>query len=188
MKQAKTIIIVVVIAALIGGYYFYLSNKAQQKEDDVQATAVQEVLMKNLETNYPPTPKEVVRYYSDISKCLYNEEYTDEQFEQMVDKMLALYDDELLEQNPREQYIEDLRADVILFETNGYTIESYSTSASTDVVFDKIDGREWAKLYCMYSIRTSKGVSSSQEVYELRKDLETGHWKIYGFQMAVPKE
>lgn len=188
MKQAKTIIIVIVIAALIGGYYFYLSNKTGQKEDNVQATAVQEVLMKNLDTNYPPTPKEVVRYYSDISKCLYNEEYTEEQFIQMADKMMALYDDELLEQNPREQYVEKLRADVALFENNGYTIESYSTSASTDVVFDKIDGRDWAKLYCTYSIRTSKGVSASQEIYELRKDLQTGHWKIYGFQMAVPKE
>lgn len=188
MKQAKTIIIVVVIAALIGGYYFYLSNKTQQKDDDVQATAVQEVLMRNLETNYPPTPKEVVRYYSDISKCLYNEEYTDEQFEQMADKMMALYDDELLEKNPRENYLEDLKADVELFESNGYTITSYSTSSSTDVIFDTIDGREWAKLYCIYSIRTSKGVLSSQEVYELRKDLETGHWKIYGFQMDKPKE
>ena len=68
----------------------YLSNrKVEQK--DTTVTAVQNVILRNLETDYPPSPKEVVKYYSDISKCLYNETYTDEQFEQMESMMMSWY-------------------------------------------------------------------------------------------------
>ena len=90
MGKAKNVIIIVVLIALVGGYYFYLSNR-NKTEDDTEVTAVHDVILRNLETNYPPTPKEVVKYYSEITKCLHNENYTDEQFEQMADKLLALY-------------------------------------------------------------------------------------------------
>ena len=76
MGKVKNVIIIVILAALVGGYFLYLSNrKVEQK--DTTVTAVQNVILRNLETDYPPSPKEVVKYYSDISKCLYNETYTD---------------------------------------------------------------------------------------------------------------
>ena len=83
-------------------------------------TAVHDVILRNLETNYPPTPKEVVKYYSEITKCLHNENYTDEQFEQMADKLLALYDEELAENNPKDQYLKDLKNDIKEFRDSGF--------------------------------------------------------------------
>ena len=84
-KKAKPIIVIVIMALLVGGYYFYLSNKVESNESKEVVTAVQNVILKDLDKNYPPTPKEVVKYYSEISKCLYNEAYTDEQLEKMAD-------------------------------------------------------------------------------------------------------
>ena len=69
--------VIVLMIVVMLGYYYYLSNKEkEQQEQNPELTVVQEVLMRNLETNYPPTPKEVVKYYSEITKCFYNEEYT----------------------------------------------------------------------------------------------------------------
>ena len=114
-KKAKPIIVIVIMALLVGGYYFYLSNKVESNESKEVVTAVQNVILKDLDKNYPPTPKEVVKYYSEISKCLYNEAYTDEQLEKMADKLLAIYDDELVANNPKEEYIKSLKKDIDKF-------------------------------------------------------------------------
>ncbi len=186
MGKAKKIIIVIVLVALVGGYYFYLSN-FQGKEEETVVTAVQDVLLKNLDDDYPPTPREVLKYYSDITKCLYNENYTEEQLEQMADKLLALFDAELAENNPRDQYIMDLRDEVKEFEENGYSIMSYTVSKSTDVEEYTEDGRRYAKMYCTYSVQSGANYSSSKQVFILRRETETGRWKILGFDLVEPE-
>lgn len=186
MGKAKGAVIIVILVAMIGGYYFYLSNR-QNAEDETIVTAVQDVLLKNLETDYPPTPREVLKYYSDITKCLYNEDYTEQQLEQMADKLLGLYDEELVENNPREQYIKDLKKDVDEFLQNGYSIFNYTTSKSTDVEEYTDAGRKYAKLYCTYSVRSGPDIKASKQVFILRKDTETGHWKILGFDLVNPE-
>jgi len=184
MGKMKGAIIAVILIALVGGYYFYISNVGKE-EDETIVTAVQNVLLRNLENDYPSTPRELVRYYSEITKCLYNENYTDEQFEQMADKMLALYDAELAENNPREQYLKDLKADVKDFSDKNYTIASYTVSSSTDVEEYTYEGRRCASLYCTYSVKTG-GVDyvSSKQIFVLRKEADTGHWKILGFDLV----
>lgn len=185
-SNVKNVIILVVLVALVIGFFVYSSNRAVSTAtgDDLKLTAVQEVITRDLDTDYPPTPKELVKYYSDIMKCLYSDDgYTDEEFEAMADKMLALYDDELLEINPRDFYITSLKSDVDSFKEDNKAIISYTTSASTDVETATIDGRECAKLYCTYKIRVGTDYIKSKEVYELRKDSD-GHWKILGFKLA----
>lgn len=131
MGKVKTAVIIVILVALVGGYYFYLTNVGKNEEQTV-VTAVQDVLLRNLENDYPPTPREVMKYYSDITKCLYNETYTEEQLEQMADKLLALYDDELAENNPRDQYLVSLKNEVQEF---AHLRPSWVYS-STSVLFD----------------------------------------------------
>lgn len=184
-KKVKPIILILVMACLIGGYYFYLSNKIAPKEEAEIVTAVQDVLLKNLDTNYPPTPREVVKYYSEISKCLYNESYSEEQLEQMADKLLAIYDEELVANNPREEYIKSLKAEVEKFHENSYTISNFTPSLSTDVEEYTVDGRKCAQLYCTYTIRTGSTYSTSQQIFILRKDAESGHWKILDFGIPL---
>ena len=146
MGKVKTAIVIVILAALIGGYYFYLSNKTETREETT-VSAVQDVILRDLDKNYPPTPKEVVKYYSELSKCLYNEKYTTEEFEKMADKMLALYDDDLLENNPRDRYLMDLNSAISDFREQGYSITTFTPSQSTDVEESVVKGRECAKLY-----------------------------------------
>ena len=84
-KGTKGVIILAILVVLVITYYHYLSNRQQpdSKQEEVLAvmTPVQEVLSRNLETNYPATPREVVRYFSEITQCFYNEPYTEEELE-----------------------------------------------------------------------------------------------------------
>ena len=79
-KAIKIIIIGLILAVIILVFYYHISNTAKSKsEEEVHPTMVQNVLMKDLERSYPPSPKEVLKYYSEITKCFYNEEYTEEE-------------------------------------------------------------------------------------------------------------
>lgn len=186
MKKTRLGLLITVFAIGIMAFFVYFSYKKDAiVEDNAVATAVQEVLMKDLEKNYPPTPKEVVKYYSEISKCYYNETYSEEELTQMAHKMWLLYDKELQENNPEEQYLYDLKQDIQSFHDNNYKISSYSPSSSTDVEYYENDGRECAKLYCTYTIRNGGAFSTTKEVFVLRKDIDTEHWKILCFDAVV---
>lgn len=185
-KGVKGAIIFVVLAAMLLAYYFYLSNhskamKAGTTQDTI--TPVQNVLLRNLEADYPPTPKEVVKYYSELTQCLYNEELSDKEIEQLGERARELYDEELNENNEEGQYLMDLRADIESFNNQSIRISSYALPASTDVDYFTEGGRECAKIYCTYSIRQESNLTYSRELFVLRK-ADDGRWKILGWDLA----
>ena len=69
----QTAIIVMVLIVAVVGYYCYLVNRSNRSAQENTPTTVENVLLRDLENNYPPTPKEVIRYYNYIVKCFYNE-------------------------------------------------------------------------------------------------------------------
>lgn len=186
-KVAKIVIIVVVLAAAILAYYYYLGHrtKRQEAEEAAVATVVQSVLMRDLEHNYPPTPKEVVKYYAEITECFYNETYSDEELVQLANKIQMLYDAELVANKTQEQYLEDLRNDIVEMKGKQLLIASYEVSASTDVEEFTQDGYSCARLYCTFYLRQPGNGSRvpSLERFILRKD-EDGHWKIFGWELV----
>lgn len=183
----KIIIIVVILAALVLGYYYYLNNKSkrEQVEEKVEVTVVQSVLMKDLEHSYPPTPKEVLKYYSQIVQCFYNEEYSEEELQALAAKIQELYDDELVANKSQEDYLADLKTEIAEMKKSQCTIASYEISASTDVEKFVEDGRSCARMYCTYNLKQagSTGTMASVEQFVLRQD-ENGHWKILGWKLA----
>lgn len=184
----KGMIIMLVLLALILGYYAYLSNRSKKdKSEEVVISAVQEVLMRDMEKNYPPTPKEVLKYYSELTQCFYNEELTEEELRDLGMRARELYDDELVANQTEEEYLSDLEFDVASFHSKGLTVFSFSTSSSTDVEEFTLDGRKWARLYCIYNLRQGSAMLSTQEVFLMRKD-EDGHWKIYGWDLVENEE
>ncbi len=186
-KVAKAVIIVIVLAVIVLVYFYYLNHreKRQEVEEAVAATAVQNVLMKDLEHNYPPTPKEVVKYYAEITECFYNETYSDEELEQLAEKIQLLYDEELVANKTQEQYMEDLRTDIVDMKSKQYTIAGYEVSASTDVEEFTKDGYSCARLYCTFNIKQQKGGGRlvSLERFVLRQDQDK-HWKILGWELV----
>jgi hypothetical protein len=184
-NPVKLIIIGCVLAALIVGFYFYLANKTRENtsEDAAAMTKSQQVLLRNLENNYPPSPREVLKYYCDIIQCLYNETHTDEELEKLAKQIQLLYDDEFVANQTEELYLLNLAGEIADMSKNDMKISSYSTSSSTDVEFFKQDNFEWARLYCMFNIRKGTQILTTTERFLMRKD-DAGHWKIYGWELA----
>lgn len=184
-KGIRTVLIALFGAMLVIGIFYRLSNKpiVSEEEDVKKATAVDIALMRNLLIDYPQTPKEVVKYFSEITQCYYNEpfEEDDERLEALAKQMLLLYDDELANAKPFSDYMFDLKSDINFYNTNGYKISSFSPSASTDVEYYSESGYECAKLYCVYTIKSGKYYDHLNEVFVLRKD-ENSHWRILGWE------
>lgn len=186
-RTIKIVIIAVFLAVLVLGYYFYLSQKTSKEtaEEVVQITAVQSVLMKDLERNYPPTPKELLRYYCQITQCFYNEEYSEEELLGLAAKIQELYDDELVANKSEEDYLNDLKTEIANMKQNQYTITGYEISASTDVDYFVEDGRSCARMYCTFNLKQAgtTGTMASMEQFVLRQDEEE-HWKILGWELV----
>lgn len=168
---------------LLAYYLITVRIEKSKPEDYVQLTAIQEVLSRNLDTNYPQTPKEVIKYYSEITKCFYNEEHTEEELYALAMQAQKLYDHDLVANKTEEQYLQDLKSEIQAFKEKDYYISSYGTSSSTDVYDFTEDGYKFSRLYCTYNIRVGTVMQPIEEIFLLRMDLE-GHWKIYGWDLA----
>lgn len=182
-NPTKLVIIAAIMIALVVGYYFHVSNKTQEvKENNVQISHVDEVLLRNLETDYPPSPKEVVKYYAEITKCFYDGGYSEEQLKKLAAKSRELFDNELRANQSDEAYLSDLKATIIDYQKQNLRISSYSTSSSVDVSYSESPKGELATLYCMYNLRSGSTLMGSNHEFILRKD-DKGHWKILGWML-----
>lgn len=189
MKRFKTprgafFLLLAVCCVLLAYYLMNVKAEKSKPEDYVKLTKVQEVLSRDLKTNYPQTPKEVIKYYSEITQCFYNETYTEEELYDLAMKAMELYDHDLAANKTEEEYLKDLKSEIQVFKDNGYSISSYSTSSSTDVYYFEDDGFEFARLYCTYNMRIGTVMQPVEEIFLLRMDLE-GHWKIFGWDVAA---
>ena len=189
-KGTKGMVILVFLVLLVLGYYFYLSNRSMpEKTEEISVetmTVSQKILSRNLETNYPPSPREVVKYFSEITECYYNEEHTDEELRDLGLKMREIYDDDLVANQTEEMYLSLLKSDVEEYKQNNRTISHFSPSSSVDVETFTKDGYECAKLYCVYDINQDGLLYQTTLCFILRKD-EDAHYKIYGWK-AVKDE
>lgn len=185
MKKStvKVTIIIAVLLVVVVGYYAYLSGKSRNAANEAKMTQTQLVLSRDLQNDYPPTVKEVIKYYTDIQKCLYNEECTDEEVERLGLRARELYDAELLENNEESMNILQLKADVASFRSEGNKINSVAVSSSVNVDTFTDDGYEFARIQCSYTMIEGGKSKQTSTIYLLRRD-ENRRWKIYGWDLA----
>lgn len=182
-KSTWTVLVIAVLVVTMAAYYCYLVNRDKAAEEEQSLTTVQKVLARDLEKDYPPSPREVIRYYNEVMKCFYNEECSAEEIEALARQARLLYDEELVENNPWDTYIAGLTLEILQYKEQNRRIASASVASSVDVDEFTDDGFDFARIRCGYSITTGKTTESTVEVYLLRKD-ENKHWKIYGWDLA----
>ncbi|MCR5716238.1 MAG: hypothetical protein K6G23_05285 [Lachnospiraceae bacterium] len=177
-RQGATFLVIVVAVILL---YYHMSNRMTPTEGTEVPTAVQEVLLKNLNKEYPATPREVMKYYMEIQKCMYNDDYTEEEFKQLALREMELYDEELCSLQEETAYLSGLQSEITQFKEDGKRMYDTWVSASTDVEYYALYGRECANMEGIYYIRTGVNLGHSGYTFVLRKD-EEGHWKILGWK------
>lgn len=181
MKKSRVIIIVVAcVALLVGGYTFWMNRNSNASSEDIELTKVQQLITKDLSKNYPATPREVIKTYNEIIKCFYNEEYTEDELEALVDMTLLLMDEELAANNPKKEYFKDVKEEIAEFAAAERTIVSYTLPSSNEVEFRTVDNRECAYVETSYFIKEKSSYSKTYQTYVVRKD-DNGDWKILVF-------
>lgn len=184
-KEAKqnttkiTIILALLIFAIVG-YYAFLTGKAKDEIADSKMTAIEQILSRKMATDYPSTPKEVIKYYNDITRCIYNEDPDEEQTAELVTRMRELFDDDLLDINSYVIQLSEVMREQKEYKENKNSILAAAVASSTNVEFFKKDGYECASITSSYTIRADKKKVSYTNQYILRKD-ENKKWKIYGW-------
>ncbi len=180
-KRVRSIVLAVIcVAVIVGAFWAVSSRRSGSVQSDAELTEVQKVITRDLEKNYPKTPREVVKFYNRIISCFYNEEYTEDELYELGDQARMLMDDELLENNSRDDYFENLKADIETYREKSKTIASTSVCDSNEVNYQTIDGDECAYVNASYFIDEDKSYSRTYQTYVLRKD-EDGNWKILVF-------
>lgn len=189
-KSTKKIIITLVVMAVIAGAvflgYYYTTGKTEEGEQTTAKTEVEKILRKDLENDYPGTPREVMKLYGRITKCIYNSDLSTSQMEGLLEQARKLYDDELLALNPLDAHRDALLADIEEYRDSERTIMSYTAQKSSQAKTYKKDGQEYAVTYLLF-ITTDKNTpyAESCEKFLLRKDSKD-NWKIVGWELADP--
>ena len=182
-KGPKSAAVLAVMVITVFALYYYLVNKVERSDPEVETSAVEDVLLKNLETDYPATVREVIKYYNEIMNCYYSEKPTETELQELADKALELYDAELVSYQSREAYVENLKAEIAAFEAAETVLSHVALSSSTAVEYYTYQGRECAQIRCIYTVRQKTNLMTIREIYVLRKD-DTGKWKILGWTPA----
>lgn len=181
--MTKITIFLIFLIVLVVGYYSYLSGRHRTEQQETVMSEVDTALSRDLDNDYPATPKEVIKYYNDIIKCFYNEECTTEEIQELGRKSLQLFDEKLQENNEEDTYLIRLQGEIKSYKDNKRKITSVSLAPSTNVDYYTADGYSFARISCGYGMIENGKKSSTMMVYLLRRD-DNRKWRIYGWETA----
>ena len=179
----KITVLFIFLLVLAVGHYAYLSGTHRTEQQEAVMSEVDTALSRDLDNDYPATPKEVIKYYNDLMKCFYNEECTAEELQDLGRKSLQLFDEELQENNDEDTYLIRLQGEVQNYKDNKRKITSVSLAPSTNVDYYSVDGYSFARISCGYTMTENGKKTSTVMVYLLRRD-DSRRWKIYGWETA----
>jgi hypothetical protein len=184
-KVLRIGIAVICMVSLVVGYYAYLShrNSEARADESVELSEVQAIISKNMKTDYPATPRAVVKWYNRIITAYYAEEFDQGQLEKMADQARALMDDELISYNPRDTYIASLNMEINDYHNRSRTIVSSTVCDSKEVQYKTVNGYECAFVSSYYFIREGSSYTRTYEDFCLRKD-KNGDWKILTWRLS----
>ena len=185
-KYLKTVIVVSIMALLCVGYFFYLSNRRETKDSTDKSVDNQELAAlttKDIEKEYPESPKEVVKLYARITKAYYKTELTAEQIEALGTRARLLFDDELKGTQPDEECMEALKADIADYRSAGRYVSDFAIDGSQAVKYTTLEDKQYASLIVLYNVREGSKLYNSYTRFVLRKD-DAGRWKILYWELV----
>mgnify|MGYP000209755340 FL=1 len=181
MKKTRIVILaIVIVAAICTAFYIVNNNSKKESAKEAELTEIQKITTRNMEKDYPATPREVIKFYNRIVKCYYGRQYSDDELEQLADQALSMFDDDLLKKNEKESYIESVKSDAAQYEEDNKSISQTDVCDSNDVKYMTDNGDDIAYVTASYFIKTGSSYTKTYQEYVLRKD-DDGDWKILTF-------
>ena len=186
-KTQNPVVVGIVMALLavfiIGGFFLVRSIGLKNLELKKSKTEVEKLMELNLDDNYPGNAREVLKIYNRILKCCYNEELTDEQIKKLAEQNQKLFDEQLLEKNPLDQYVEKLKKDIEDYKSKKTTIANIAIQELAEAEREERGGYKFCNLLVSYIVKDTKGLNTTNEKYYLRED-DKGRWKILFWELT----
>ncbi len=181
-KRIGTVAVVLVLACAIVALYMYIDRSGKEAKEPVN-TVAEQILAKNLDTNYPPTPYSVAELYCGIVECIYSADTTEAQLEALVRMERELFDDEFAAVNPYDSLLAATKNDLKTAEEKGLVFTGYVLDKASNVSKWKKDGYEYASILFQLMSKSDTGSGGSYRNLIMRKDAE-GRYKILGWETA----
>lgn len=183
-KITSVLVVILIIAILAGLFYLDIINKSGKKKEETDKTLTEagKLLERDLTTNYPETPRELAKYYSNITKVLFSG-LEDDEVEALAKKILELYDEEFLANNPEDKYLKDLYSEIAAWNSAGRKITNFLIVNEDEQERWEQDGREYANIFVSYYTLDNRKSYQTRN-YLMRKD-EEGDWKILGWKYVI---
>ena len=186
-KTQNPVVVGIVMALLavfiIGGFFLVRSIGLKNLEIKKSKTEVEKLMELNLDDNYPGNAREVLKIYNRILKFCYNEELTDEQIKKLAEQNQKLFDEQLLEKNPLDQYVEKLKKDIKDYKDKKTTIANIAIQDLAEAEREERGGYKFCNLLVSYIVKDTKGLKTTNEKYYLRED-DKGRWKILFWELT----
>jgi hypothetical protein len=176
-----------ILAIVIVLFYFYIENKVSTTDPSLkELTDAERLLNKDFDLYYPETPREVVKYFSNMIKIIYGNKASEEEINQLAVKIRELYDPEFLQLNPEEKYLQNLATELAEWKEKNRRITNYIFVNKNMEKESEIDGIKYAVKYVSFTIQEDIKFTETWKIL-LRKN-EDDKWKILGWEFVPNTE
>ena len=190
-KLTQLIGVLCLVSVVVLGVFLTLNLRETDdasSKNNTKNTEVQAILSKDIDRNYPATVREVVRLFSRVSKCYYNETLSKDEFKSLVEVQRKLFDDEFLQNNPLDTFTDNLIAEINIAKAKEQKMAMYRVQKQSSVTDWKDGENHFASIIASYTMN-AKGENPTRtyEEFLLRED-ENKRWKIVGWRLTDPIE
>lgn len=179
-KRMKTVGVVVVLAALIVGMYIYVDHNGGREKKVTKSLAAQ-MLERNLELNYPPTPYSVAELYCGIVECIYKSDTTKEEISELVKMELQLFDDEFAAINPFEKFLKATEKELATAKEKKLVFTGYVIDKASNIEKWELKGVHYASVPVQFVCRSSEGSGNCYRKLILRRGADD-KYRILGWK------
>ena len=180
-----TIIFMVLFAAVVIGIYFAITRgkNTDTKEIPAETSEADALIKKDLDWEYPATPREVLKLYCRITKCLYNDDLTDEQIKKLVSQVRNLYSFDLLENNAEDEQIAFIKGDRVEYKKDKKTIFSFAIDSASNIEYIDTKAGKTALIKMYFTLKAGANMERSFEEFSLIRQ-DDGKWKIAAWRQS----
>ena len=181
-----TIVFMVLFAAVVIGIYFAITrnkDNSSTKEIPAETSEADTLIKKDLDWEYPATAREVLKLYCRITKCLYNDDLTDDQIKKLVSQVRNLYSFDLLENNAEDEQIAFIKGDRAEYKKDKKTIFGFAIDSANNIEYIDTKAGKTAVIKMYFTLKAGAQMDRAYEEFSLIEET-SGKWKIAAWRLS----
>lgn len=172
----KSVIVVIFLIAIVLFYFNYLSNRSSKQKTQREIDELTALSEYDMITEYPKTPRDVVKMHCRFFKVFYGQDLTDDDLYILNQQIRHLYSTELLSYNSEPDMLKSLKTSIKNMQSEEYEYKSFILPEASQVKTYTQNGREMATMEVEITIDTKDSAGYLYLQYVLVKENE--QWKI----------